>query len=171
MPPFIRVGPREFLNGKRGGYPGGRAGAGQWEPALRVSLGDLTRRTGGRFRRPGADGGPPGQRGELLAWGEESGAEGTPGQSGGKCAPRKELAGKPVQRQVCWVLGDTPRFSCQYFPRPLLLPQGACRYHRGRRRYIQGRVVCQLWLCWDRWDWSRLLGLTEENSGSLGFWV
>ena len=91
------------------------------------------------------------ERGELLAWGEESRAEGTPGQSGGKCAPRKELAGKPVQQQVCWTLGDTLRMLV-----PVLLVlsfclRGRAGTARARRRYIQERVVCQLSLCWDRW--------------------
>ncbi|XP_070242853.1 kin of IRRE-like protein 2 [Bos mutus] len=34
VPPFIRVGPREFLNGKRAGLPGGGPGRGEWKPAL-----------------------------------------------------------------------------------------------------------------------------------------
>lgn len=128
----------------------GRGGANGNQPS-RVSL-----RPGApnwqAFQSGGADEGTSrSERGELLAWGEESGAEGTPGQSGGKCAPRKELAGKPVQQQVCWILGDTLRMLV-----PVLLVlsfclRGRAGTTRGRRRYIQGRVVCQLSLCWDRW--------------------
>lgn len=151
MPLSTRVGPREFLNGKRAVSQGaGRGGASGNQPSRVSRRPDAPNWQA--FQSGGADEGTSRSAGELLAWGEESGAEGTPGQSGGKCAPRKELAGSQCNSKSAGSWGTHLGCSCQYSSSSPSA-SGACRYHEGpAQAYIQGRVVCQLSLCWDRWD-------------------
>lgn len=144
MPPFIRVAAARVSQWEEGGSPTGRAGAGpvgggpgrgEWEPALqglsetwRAELAGVSEQRSLRRSR----------RGDLQVRERGASSLGRRVRSGGDSRPEwwevcsEKGTGREASATASLLdLRGHTRDARARTPRPLLLPQGACRYREG----------------------------------------